>query len=125
MEFIQTENAPTPAGHYSQGTIANGMIYVSGQLPVEPGKTKNPDLPIADQAKQALRNVLAIIQAGGGAIETVVKVQIYISDVALWGAVNETYATFFGAHKPARVIIPTKDLHYGFKIEIDAIAMVK
>ena len=122
MEFIETNNAPIPAGHYSQATISNGLIFVSGQLPIVP-VTKEKVLGSTDaQTKQALENVKAIVEAAGSDLNHIVKVNIYIADGDDWGAVNQVYSDFFGSHKPARAIVPVNTLHYGFKIEIEAIA---
>ena len=124
MHTIQTDKAPLPGGHYSQATVHNGLVFVAGQLPIIP-ETKEKVLgDITEQAKQTLANVKAIVEASGSRLDQILKMTIYISDIELWGPVNEVYADFFGAHKPARVIVPVKDLHYGFKIEIAAVAAV-
>ncbi len=125
MEFVNTTNAPMPAGHYTQAIICNGMVYVSGQLPVKPDRSLNEIGSIEEQTLQALQNVEQILIAANSSKECVVKVTVYISDISLWGRVNEVYFRFFGAHKPARAIVPTKELHYGFQIEIEAIAAIK
>lgn len=125
MEKVQIKNAPEPAGHYSQAIVHNGFIFVSGQLPINP-ETREPETgAIERQTELALRNVEAILQAAGSDLNSVVQMTIYISDMELWGAVNEVYKQVLGAHKPARAIVPVKDLHYGTKIEIQAIAAVK
>lgn len=122
MEFISTNNAPMPAGHYSQAIVCNGMVYVSGQLPVKPDRSSKEVGSIEEQTLQVLKNVEQILIAANSSKELVVKVTVYISDISLWGRVNEVYSQFFGNHKPARAIVPTKDLHYGYQIEIEAIA---
>jgi len=125
MEFINTSNAPMPAGHYTQAIVCNGMVYVSGQLPVKPDRSSTEVGSIEAQTLQALQNVEQILLAANSSKERVVKVTVYISDISLWGRVNEVYSKFFCAHKPARAIVPTKELHYGYQIEIEAIAAIK
>lgn len=125
MQIIQPTNQPQPKGHYSPGIEHNGMIYVSGQLPMDL-VTREPfagDIDI--QTELALRNVEAVLLAAGSDLDHVVQMTIYISDIELWGKVNETYARVMGEHRPARAIVPVKDLHFGTQIEIKAIAAVK
>jgi len=124
LQIIETSNAPLPAGHYSQATIANGLIFVAGQLPIKPNREKVLG-SIEEQTLQTLENVKAIVEAAGSDLHHIVKVTIYISDISLWEGVNKAYTAFFGEHKPARAMVPVKDLHYGFLIEIEAIAVVK
>ncbi len=125
MEKISTKNAPTPAGHYSQAVIHNGLIFVSGQLPIEPETGKPVVDSIEAQTTCALRNVEAILQAAGSGLNHVLKFTIYVSDKSLWDAVNETYAQILGEHKPARAIIPVGKFRDDFLLEIEAIAAVK
>lgn len=122
MKFIETPNAPSPAGHYSQAVEFNDLIFVSGQLPVNPETNEKVSGTIDDQAHQALKNVKAILEAAGSNLQNVIKVTVYISDIALWDKVNKIYATYFGDHKPARAIVPTRELHNDFKIEIEVVA---
>jgi 2-iminobutanoate/2-iminopropanoate deaminase len=119
---IYTPEAPTPSGHYSQAIVFNNVVYISGQLPVVPETGEKVLGPIEDQTIQILKNIKAIAEAAGSDISKIIKVTVYISDIDLWGNVNKVYSDFFGTHKPARAIVPVKDLHYGFKIEIEAIA---
>lgn len=118
-------NAPEPKGHYSSAVVHNGLIFVSGQLPMnlQTGETENG--AIEAQTELALRNVEQILLAAGSDLNRVLQMTIYISDIELWGKVNEVYASIFGEHKPARAIVPVKDLHFGTQIEIQAIAAVK
>ena len=122
MKFIETPNAPLPGGHYSQATISNGLIFVSGQLPIVPGTKEKVLGDIEDQARRALENVKAIVEAAGSSLDKIVKVNVYLADGDDWGIVNQVYSGFFGSHKPARAIVPVKTLHYGFKIEVEAVA---
>ena len=125
MKEIFTQNAPKPAGHYSQAIVHGNLIYVSGQLPIDPMTGEKRIGSIEEQTEQALRNVSEIIKAAGSSMDQVIKTTVYISDIQLWERINEVYRDFFGAHRPARAVVPTKDLHYGFQIEVEAIALLQ
>lgn len=122
MEIVETSTAPLPAGHYSQAIIHNGVVYVAGQLPIVPGSCDRTVGSMEQQTEQTLRNVEAILQAAGSGLDKVLQMTIYVSDISLWGEVNIAYARVMGAHKPARAVVPVKDLHHGYQIEIQAIA---
>jgi reactive intermediate/imine deaminase len=122
IESIATSEAPTPAGHYSQGTAYDGLLFVAGQLGVSPDGTHRPEAPFDDQARQALENLLAIVRAGGSSPEQVLKVNVYIVGIEHWPAFNRVYAELFGAGRPARAVIPVPELHHGYLVEVDAIA---
>ena len=124
MKSIKTGKAPLPGGHYSQAIVHNGLVYVSGQLPIDPQTGEKQTGSIEEQTKFVLQNLSAILDASGSSLNQVLKVTVYISDISLWGKVNEVYAEIFGDHRPARAIVPTRDLHFGFKIEVDAIAAI-
>jgi 2-iminobutanoate/2-iminopropanoate deaminase len=124
MQSVETGNAPRAAGHYPQGIVHNGVVYVAGQLPIDPNDRDKPIGSIEEQTERTLRNVEAILVAAGSGLDRVLQMTIYISDIELWGGVNTAYARVMGAHKPARAVVPVKDLHYGYKIEIQAIAAV-
>jgi 2-iminobutanoate/2-iminopropanoate deaminase len=119
---IQTPNAPLPAGHYSQAVLHEGLVYIAGQLPIDPATGNKVLGTIEEQTERTLLNLKAIVEAAGTDLAHVLKVTVYIADVGQWGAVNGVYARFFGAWRPARSVVPTKELHHGFLIEIDAIA---
>jgi len=124
MIEISTQNAPKPSGHYSQAIVHNDIVYISGQLPVEPRTGEKRIGSIEEQTEQALKNLSQILKAAGSNINQVIKTTVYISDIGLWERVNSVYSKFFGEHRPARAVVPTRDLHYGFQIEIEAIAVV-
>jgi len=122
MKLIETDNAPLPLGHYSQAIVHNDLVYVSGQLPIN---TENPDQPVGSieaQTRLTLENLEAVLKAAGSSKDKVLRATIYITDLAIWGQVNATYAEFFGNHKPTRSAVPVTSLPKGFSIEIDAIA---
>jgi 2-iminobutanoate/2-iminopropanoate deaminase len=125
IHYISTSDAPTPAGHYSQATVHQGVVYVAGQLAIDPATGEKRLGSIEEQTEQTLHNVEAILKAAGSGFDRLLKVTVYISDIELWGVVNTAYLRILGPHKPARAIVPTKELHHGFLIEIDAIAAVR
>jgi 2-iminobutanoate/2-iminopropanoate deaminase len=100
-------------------------LFVAGQLPIEPGTgRKLSDEPAGVQAQQALANLDAVLVAAGTTRDRVLKTTVFVSDIHLWDEVNAAYAEFFGAHRPARSIVPTGPLHFGLVVEIEAIAAV-
>jgi len=125
MEEISTDKAPRPAGHYAQGIVHDGLIYVSGQLPIDPSTGERRIGSIEEQTEQALSNLASVLDAAGSSLNQVLKTTVYVSDIELWERVNGVYARFFGRHRPARAVVPTKDLHHGFQVEIEAIAAVR
>jgi 2-iminobutanoate/2-iminopropanoate deaminase len=124
MQPIFIPGAPPPAGHYSPGIVHNGLVYVSGQLPAAPGATTHTIGTIEEQTEACLRNVERVLAAAGSSLRHVVQMTIYISDGDLWGRVNAVYAKVMGDHRPARAVVPVKDLHFGYQIEIQAIGVV-
>lgn len=118
---IATPLAPRPLGHYAQGVLADGILYISGQLPFDPADGSLPE-GIEGQARQVLKNVLAIVEAAGGRRESLVQVQVFIPDIAHWPVVNRVYEELLGEHRPARTVVPTKELHRGALVEVNAIA---
>jgi reactive intermediate/imine deaminase len=119
---VATPDAPAPGGHYSQAVIHGGLVYVSGQLPVVAGAPHDPAAPFEVQARRALANLLAILAAAGSSPRSLLKVSAYIVGAEHWPAFNAVYADVLGAAKPARSVIPVPGLHYGYLIEIDAVA---
>ena len=122
IKRINTPNAPKPAGHYSQATVYNGLVFVAGQLSIDPATGAHKTGTIEEQTELALSNVLAILQAAGSDWSRVLKMTVYVADINLWDAVNKVYGRMLGEHRPARAVIPTGPLHHGFLIEIDAVA---
>ena len=121
---ISTSDAPGAIGPYSQGVRAGGLFYTSGQLPLTPaGDLVSDDVRRA--ARQALENVRAILAAGGATMKDVVKVTVYLTDMAHFAAVNEVYAQFFSEPYPARTCIAVAGLPRGALLEIEAHAVVQ
>ena len=125
MRAITLPSVLENKGHYVPGMISGDKLYISGQLPVHHETGTPMAEAIGQQTRDALHNVERVLLAAGCTREDVVLCRLYIPDVAAWDAVNAVYAAFFGAHKPARVIVPTRELHHGARIEIEAIAEVR
>jgi 2-iminobutanoate/2-iminopropanoate deaminase len=124
-EAIGTRNAPEPRGHYSQAVRMGNFLFVSGQLPlVRDGQMINGS--ISEECAQALENIRAIVEAAEASVRDIVQCTIYITDIAHWPEVEGIYGTFFSEVPvlPARAIVPVKELPYGARIEIQAIAFV-
>jgi reactive intermediate/imine deaminase len=124
MQKIQTPHAPKPVGHYSQAIVHNGLVYVSGQVSIDPKTGEKRLESIEVQTEQTLQNLAEILKAAGSDLSRVLKMTVFISDASDWSAVNKVYAQVLGDHRPARAIIPVGDLGGGLKIEIEAIAAI-
>ena len=109
-------------GHYTAGVISKGMLYVSGQLSIDPDTREVCGGDIKDHMRLALDNVDRVLKEAGVSRNDVVMCRVYTPDVNYWGPINEVYAEFFGDHKPARVIVSTTTLHFGCLVEIEAVA---
>ena len=109
-------------GHYSPGVVSRGMLYVSGQLPIDHRTGALVSGGIAEQTSAALWNMDQVLKAAGATKESVVMCRVYVPDVKLWDEVNRSYAEYFGDHRPARVVVPTTELHHGALVEIECIA---
>lgn len=121
-KVIATENAPKAVGPYSQAIEANGTLYVSGQIPVNPADGSVPE-SIEDQTRQALMNVGAILAEAGMGYGNVVKTTVLLNDIADFKAMNGVYAEFFTEDKPARACFQVAALPMGVKVEIEAVAV--
>lgn len=122
MKMIHTENAPGAIGPYSQGFIVGGLVYTSGQIPVNPADGSIPE-GIAAQAAQSCKNVLAILEAAGSSAEKVVKTTCFLANMEDFAAFNEEYAKYF-ISKPARSCVAVKSLPKNVLCEVEAIAEV-
>jgi reactive intermediate/imine deaminase len=111
-----------PGGHYAHGVVANGLLFIAGQLPINAVGEKLCDASFDEQVLQVLHNVDAILAAAGSDRARLVSVRVYVTDIALWPQFNTLYASWIGAHTPARAVVPVPLLHYGFKIEVEAVA---
>ncbi|MGN0233298.1 MAG: RidA family protein [Bacteroidaceae bacterium] len=123
MKSIHTDQAPAAIGPYSQAIEANGMIFASGQIPINPATGQFVEGGIQEQTRQALINARNILQAAGADLKDVVKTTVYLSDIANFVAMNEVYAQFFTEPFPARSAVAVKDLPKGALVEIEVLAI--
>lgn len=123
MRIISGNSIQESNGHYSQCIEHNGILYLSGQLPIDPVSRAIPET-IEEQADLALKNAEKILLCADSTKDNVLQVRIYIPDIQLWDKVNDRYSNFFGKHKPVRCIIPTRELHFGCLIEIEVTAYI-
>lgn len=123
MNAISTTNAPAAIGPYSQAIEANGTVYVSGQLPIDPATGNFAEGGIQAEARQSLTNIKNILAEAGLTMQNVVKVTVLLSDISNFAAVNEVYSEFFSAPYPARSAFAVAALPKGGNIEIEAIAV--
>ena len=123
MNKVQPPEMPVPKGHYTPGVVANGFVFVSGQLPFDPATGALVEGGVEVQTERTLRNLELVLRAAGSSLDQVVQMTIYIPDGELWGAVNTAYARIMGDHRPSRAIVPVSPLHYGALIEIQAVAV--
>jgi 2-iminobutanoate/2-iminopropanoate deaminase len=125
MRFVESSLAPRPAGHYSQAVVHADTVYVAGQLPIDPADPKAPPGSAAEQTRIAMANVRHILEAAGSGLDKALQMTIYVSDIAHWDEVNRTYTEVMGPHRPARAVVPVKDLHFGYLVEIQTIAAIE
>ena len=123
MKAISTTKAPAAIGPYSQAIEANGFVYASGQLPIDPTTGQFPEGGIKEQTRQSLTNAQNILKEAGIDLSHVVKTTVFLSDIANFAAMNEVYAEFFSEPFPARSAVAVKDLPKGALVEIEVIAV--
>lgn len=125
IQAINTDKSPQAIGPYSQAVMAQGMLYVSGQIPLDPGTGEVVSEDVAAQTKQVLDNMKAVIEAAETGMNKIVKVTIYIVDMEQFAIINEIYGTYFEAPFPARACVEVSKLPKGVQVEMDAIALLK
>ncbi|MGZ5697681.1 MAG: RidA family protein [Usitatibacter sp.] len=125
MKIVSTPGAPAARGHYSQAVVHAGTVYVAGQLPIVPDAPQAVPGSFEDQARRVIDNVIAILEAAGSGPDLILKATVYITDTAHWPASNAIYAEKLGGHRPARTVVPVAALHYGYLVEMDAVAAVR
>lgn len=123
IKTIATAAAPQPFGHYAQATEVAGVVYVSGQLAASADGASLADQPFDIQARQALANIIGIVEGSGLGRDRIAKVNAYLVGVEYWPAFNAIYAEVFGSYRPARAVVPVPELHHGYLIELEAIAV--
>jgi reactive intermediate/imine deaminase len=122
VDAITSPEVPAPRGHYAHGVVANGFLFVSGQLGVRADGSSTAGEGFEAQTRQTLANLVSILKAGGCGTGDVAKVTVFISDMAHWATFNTIYAEVFGDHRPARAVVPVGPLHNGYLVEVEAIA---
>lgn len=123
-EIITTTNAPGAVGPYSQGVIANGMVFTAGQLGMDPATKQLVAGGVQAQARQSLENVRAVLEAAGSSMDKAVKLTVFLKDMNDFAAVNEVYTTFFSENPPARSAVQVARLPLDALIEIEAVAIL-
>ena len=124
LNVISTDAAPAAIGPYSQAVQAGGLLFCSGQIPLDPATGELVQGDVAVQAGQVMRNIAAVLSAAGTGFDRVIKTTIFLADMADFAKVNEVYGSRFSAHKPARSTVAVKDLPRGALLEIEVIAAV-
>lgn len=125
MEFVSIKKALPQAGHYSQAVVSNGMVFLSGILPIDPWTgIKLTEGNFDAQVNQVFKNLSAVLEAAGTSPKKLLKVNVYLRNIEDWSEFNTLYSAFMGDHKPARTVIPVPDLHFGLLLELDAIAEI-
>lgn len=122
---VKTDKAPQAIGPYSQGIIAGGFVYCSGQIPIVPQTGQLDTGGIEDQTRQVLINVSAVLEAAGTSLDNVVKATVFLQDMNDFASMNKIYAEFFRAPFPARAAVQVARLPRDVKVEIEAIAVLK
>lgn len=112
-----------PGGHYSHAVVANGFVFVSGQLPITPEGVKLTGAPFDAQVEQVLANVEAVLIGAGSSVAQLAQVRVYLDSIDNWPAFNAIYARWAGSARPARAIVPTGPLHFGLQVEVEAVAL--
>lgn len=120
---IEVPALARPGGHYSHACAGGGLVFVSGQLPITPAGERLVDAPFEVQAAQVLANVREALLAAGSSVEQLLQVRVYVDDIAHWPAFDQLYRQWAGAARPARAVVPTGPLHFGLKVEMEAVAL--
>jgi 2-iminobutanoate/2-iminopropanoate deaminase len=123
MDRIQTDRAPNAIGPYSQAIRANGFVYASGQIPLDPATMQVVEGGIREQTERVMNNLSAVLQAAGSSLDRVVKTTVFLADLEDFASMNDTYGRFFGEVPPARSTVQVSRLPRDVRIEIDVIAL--
>lgn len=122
-EIVTTENAPGAIGPYSQAIKVNGLVFCSGQIPIDPGTGEFVAGGVSEQTEQVLKNLSAVLEAAGTSIENVIKTTVFLADMNDFAAMNEVYGRFFDKNKPARATVQATRLPRDARVEIECIAI--
>ena len=123
MDYVATPDAPRAIGPYSQAVKANGLVYTSGQIALDPASGNLVDSSFEDQVHRVFRNLEAVLKEAGSGFDRVLKATVYVTDLGNFQALNAIYAEYFGEHKPARTTIEASRLPKGGAVEIDLVAL--
>ncbi|MEZ5422523.1 MAG: RidA family protein [Pyrinomonadaceae bacterium] len=124
IEVVATEKAPGAIGPYSQAIKANGMVFCSGQIPIDPATGNFVSDDVIEQTEQVFKNLGEVLAAAGASFETVVKTSVFLADMNDFAAMNEVYSRYFDTNKPARATVQAARLPRDARVEIDCIAIV-
>jgi reactive intermediate/imine deaminase len=122
-DIVYTDDAPAAVGAYSQATTTDDLVFTAGQIPLTPDGDLLDDASVADQTEQALKNVEAVLEEAGSAMDDVLKVTVYLEDIQHFDTMNDSYATFFDSDPPARSAVGVDALPKGVAVEIEAVAV--
>jgi 2-iminobutanoate/2-iminopropanoate deaminase len=125
LETVDTDGAPSSIGPYSQAVIVDGWIFCSGQIPIDPADGEVVGGKISLQTERVMKNLAAVLQAGGASLAMVVKTTVFLVDMADFSAMNEVYGRHFGDHRPARATVAVAGLPMGVRVEIECVARVR
>jgi reactive intermediate/imine deaminase len=122
VDYVRPQGMAVPGGHYSHAVRAGAFVFVSGQLPIAADGARLADKDFQTQARQALANLAAALAAANSAVDKLIHVRVYVTDIDDWPDFDKLYSEWIGAVRPARAVVPVPALHYGFRIEIEAVA---
>jgi len=125
LEIVDTDRAPRAIGPYSQAVVADGWIFCSGQIALDPAGGEVVGGEVSLQTDQVMKNLAAVLQAGGASLATVAKTTVFLVDMADFAAMNEVYGRHFGDHRPARATVAVAGLPRGVRVEIECVARVR
>jgi len=124
MDYVATDQAPAAIGPYSQAVKSNGLLYTSGQIPLDPATGNLVEGDFESQVRRVFTNLAAVLKEGGSSFDRVLKATVYLTDLGDFQTLNTVYAEYFGNHKPARTTIGVAQLPRGAHVEIDLLATV-
>ena len=124
MEPVSTDQGPKAIGPYSQAIRANGFVFLSGQIPLDPKTQQVIEGDVSAQTERVLENLKAVVEAAGSSLERVVKTTVFLTDMREFAEMNEVYSRYFAAHKPARSTVEVSRLPKNVRVEIDLIALL-
>jgi len=125
LEIVDTDRAPRAIGPYSQAVVADGWIFCSGQIALDPAGGEVVGGEVSLQTDQVMKNLATVLQAGGASLATVAKTTVFLVDMADFAAMNEVYGRHFGDHRPARATVAVAGLPRGVRVEIECVARVR